>query len=440
MTTHAHINAGVPEGLSLFPYQRAGVHMMRAFLNSPLKGCYLADEMGLGKTIQIIVLCNLMKFRRITVICPKVVVPVWKEEILKWGSQHNEHLFYVTHYESARDRPEQFDGVELDCLVLDEVHRLKNRRAQVTKTVLTDIWPRSTYHICASGTPFTNQVTDLWTLLNKFMPDNFPDFYLFANEFSYKKSTPWGIKYEGLKNPDLLRRVMRSRLYVRRLKQDVLPELPAKQFQKILVPDIVEKLSKEEQKEQDEYIASIRAFFAHASRRPPVAPKSHVSRHRKEGLKKVPIIVSFLKDLLDNNIPVVVFTWFRDTLHAFNQELKEYSPAIITGDTSTEKRVESVKNFQGGQTDIFLATMASGGVGLTLTRSSTVVLAELDYVPATVVQAIDRVHRIGQKEHVMVYYFVGEHSVDEEVCDALIDKMKTFRTVLDAGHEESLGA
>lgn len=435
MTNYSHITAAVPKGLTLFPYQCAGIHMMHQFLSSPMKGCYLADEMGLGKTIQIITLCNLMNFRRIAVICPKVVVPAWKDEVKKWSDKNN--YYYITHYESARDRPEQFHGANIDCLICDESHRLKNRKAQVTKTVLTDIWPLAAYHICASGTPFTNQIIDLWTLLNKFMPETFPDFYVFANEFSYKRQTPWDIKWEGVKNVEILRKVMRSRIYVRRLKQDVLPELPAKQFQKITVPNIVEKLSKEEQKEQDEYVSQIKAFFIHGKTRPPIPPKSHVTRRRKEGMKKVPVIVDFLKDLLDNNIPVVVFTWFKDTLFELEKDLDVYNPAIIHGDCETQQRADAVERFQAGRTNLFVGTMAASGVGITLTRSSTVVLAELDYVPSTVAQAIDRVHRIGQKDHVMVYYFVGEHSIDSEVCDTLIQKMGNFRKVLDDGHQES---
>lgn len=429
-------NIPLPENKKLLPFQKTGVQFMSKCLRSDIKGCYLADEMGLGKTIQTIALCNALGFSRVLIICPKVVRSVWEQEVLNWGMKVK--AFTITHYEYVRTHHAEFKE-RFDCLVLDEAHRVKNQKAQITKVVLGKIWNLCEHHIALSGTPFTNQVTDLFTLLNKFMPQIFPDFYGFANDFAYRKQTPWGVKWEGLKNAEILRNILRSRCYLRRIKQDVLPELPAKQFQKIMLPNEHEDMSQDDKKEHDEYVAALRAYFASGkATRPPVPGKSVMTRRRIEGLKKVPIVFEFVKDLLDNSIPVVLFSWFRDTIAEFERIFEKYKPAVIHGATGQDERHDAIKDFQESRTDLFLGTLAAAGIGVTLNRASTVVLAELDYTPSTISQAVDRVHRIGQKGHVMVYYFVTEHSIDENICEALIEKSTNFKSLMDTNDEREI--
>lgn len=436
-----------PPHLSLLPFQETAIHQMLHFLREN-GGCYNAYEMGLGKSIQTVVTINSLFPREhptILIICPAVMRLVWEQELNKWGSYVHPVVLKskkylgpalptvgIVSYDLAAT--DQFKNWirDTDVLVLDEAHYLKSPKAKRTKAILKHIWPKAKYKICLSGTPFTNNVIDGYTLFNKLAPYEFPTFWEFAHTYSHKKDNGFGITWEGLKNADKLRKIINEKFFLRKTLEQVLKELPPKIYQKIPLDDsYAHKLTAEQKAEYEKYYADLKRILAgKETTRIPPPPVSIMTVRKEQGLKKVKPIIEFVKNLLEQKVPVVLFGIFRDVLTEFESAFKDYKPAIIHGDISGPNRQKAIEDFQQGNTDLFIGQLTAAGVGITLTRSSNVVFSELSYSPAEISQAISRCCRIGSKGSVTIHYFTVENSVDEKIIDIAMDKAKMFAEIL----------
>ncbi len=191
-------------------------------------------------------------------------------------------------------------------------------------------------------------------------------------------------------------------------------------------------MSKEEETEHKEYLSHLKAVLAgKKGGRIPQPPKAIATKRREQALKKVDPIVEFVENLLSQNEPVVLFAYHREIIRLLAEKLKKYNPVLITGDTAANDRAKVVEEFQGAKTDLFIGQIAAAGVGITLTRSRVCVLAELDWSPAVIAQAVDRLHRISQRNAVDVYFFTVEGSVEVDIQSTLMNKSKTFKTILE---------
>jgi len=435
-----------PRDSSLFPFQAKACMEMLRFLDKG-QGVYNACEQGLGKTIQTIVTLNAIGATQTLIICPAVMRLVWEDELKKWSTTPGNHTkviltssdlvglfefssssYVVISYDLASRYAPELSKHNWHALVLDESHYLKSKSSKRTRAILGTIWDKATYHICLSGTPFTQSVIDGFTLFNKLSPDKFPNFYQFANKYAYQKITPWGIKYFGVRNHEELSKTIRERFYIRYRKEDVLKELPDKVFTRITLPASLGVGAERERQVQTDAELSFQSLKIGAV--PKIA--GNLAKIRSEqGLLKVSSVSEFCKNLLEEETPIVLFAYHREFIRQLAEALNEFKPVIITGDTDAKERFENVKAFQEGKTNFFIGQITAAGTGITLTRSSTVVLGELDWSPAVISQAVDRCHRIGQKDTVNVYYFVVKDSLDEKIANVIIDKAKTFAKVLE---------
>lgn len=393
-------------------------------------GVYNAYEMGLGKTIQAIEACQLLECKKVLVICPAVVKLVWNKEVKLW--RHTTIDFCVHSYDHAAKYGKELSENHFDCLILDESHKVKNHLTKRAKAIFTHLWPKIHYKIALSGTPFTSSVIDCWTLFSRFAPEHFKDYWKFVYTYTKVVRTPFDIKFEGIKNADKLKKIIRSTFFIRRTKEEVLPELPEKTWQKITLPEsLAIKMTPEQEKAQIAYQKKLIAAFKSGQpvRTPP--PVSSATWRREQGLKKIPSIVEFSQNLLDQEIPIVIFCYHKEFVEKLNTSLKKYNPVVITGETNAKDREHAVGAFQEGGSNLFIGNIEAAGVGITLTRSSTVLLAEFSWIPSTIQQAVARCHRIGQRSHVNVYYFVVENSIEEDIIEAVMDRAKDFKSVLE---------
>lgn len=436
--------------MKLYSFQERAVEQMVKFLTTnSTAACYNASEMGTGKTCMAINTAMKLYCKDILIICPAIMRYVWKEEIEKWCEKSaitiwfntiNPDLFSkgkinwtICSYDLAYRSGVlgRLQDTHYDMVIYDEAHYLKNRKAKRTRAALANLWPRGTYHILLSGTPFTTRVIDGFNTFHKCSPGDFPNFYNFAERFSYIKQTPFGLDYYGVKQPEELSRLIRSKFYLRITKKEALPELPDKIFERIILPSryaVVPK-AKNEADEIRLEIERVTKFIEDGKE--VIVPKSLAEHRRLQGEAKVEPIVEFVKNLLDQDIPTVLYAWHKNVIAAFEDAFREYHPAVITGETSAKDRATAVDEFQQRHsTNLFLGNMAAAGIGITLTRSSTIVLAELDWSPATVSQAIDRLHRIGQKNSVLIYYFVVRNSLDESLTNVVMNRARTFNSIL----------
>jgi hypothetical protein len=240
---------------------------------------------------------------------------------------------------------------------------------------------------------------------------------------------------------------------VRRLKADVLQELPAKQRQVIELPvesSAVARVIAGEQArwaEHEERLAALRAevelsrltdrrAYADAVaqlRRTTATAFEDMSKTRQAvALAKVPQAIAHIEELLEETAKVVVFCHHREVLAKLMAGLQAYRPVKVEGGMGIVERNAAVEAFQKqAECRVFVGTIYAAGTGLTLTEAANVVMVELDWVPGIVSQAEDRCHRIGQLEQVLVQHLVLEGSMDVALARALVEKQAVADAALD---------
>lgn len=210
---------------------------------------------------------------------------------------------------------------------------------------------------------------------------------------------------------------------LRRLKGDVLTELPAKTRQTIIFPatsrDVRDAIAVEREMES--------LSMSGAS----VAQLADLARARKTlGMAKVPAALEHIQNVLESEPKVVVFAHHRDVISAIltRAGVKAVS---ITGDTSSKARHAAVEAFQNDpEVRLFVGNLQAAGVGLTLTAASVAIFVEQDWTPGVLFQAEDRIHRIGQSRPVLIQYLVFDGSLDARMSKSLARKEKIIQEAI----------
>lgn len=462
-----------PDGFSYLPYQKAGI-----VYASQRENVLIADEMGLGKTIQAIGISNADSLtHRVLVVCPSSLKLNWKKEWIKWDvkalsvglisdgkKKFTEADVVVINYDLLEKWQTELRSVEWDILVIDECHylkegktgrtqevfgRKKTRTLKRTRTVTLEngqkvkekydkeVEPlaplKARRRVFLTGTPIVNRPKEMWPLVQSLDPNGLGgNWKRYAERYCAGNQTRFGYDWSGSSNHAELQEKLRSRFMIRRLKRDVLKELPAKRRQIISLEtdskDLLQIIEKEK-KTYEEYEEMLKgggfSFETPAFQ--------EISRVRREtAVAKVPYVVDYLKGMLDGVEKIVVMVHHYQVVDPLVAALREFGVVAVDGRTSNVDRQKAVDTFQTDPgTRIFIGTIKAAGVGLTLTASSTVVFAELDWVPGNVTQAEDRVHRIGQRNAVIIYHLVLEGSLDERMVEIIIGKQKVIDSALD---------
>lgn len=422
--THTETQIPVPPDCEFLPYQKAGIAYA---LNR--QHCLIADEMGLGKTVQALGLVNASpEIHSALVVCPKSVILNWQREADKWLTRRIG--FEVINY----DRLKQIAPAEpYDLLVADEAQYLKNPAAKRTKLFFAIPAKRTLF---LTGTPILNRPIELFTVLQRLDPldlgRNRFDFarrYCGARQIRVGRKMVWDLS--GSSNLNELQEKMRSKFMVRRLKKDVLKELPRKRRQIIPLDRAgAEKLLQAEQK-----LARSVGFeeMARKLESGGAVGMTEMSKVRHElGLAKVDAAIDHITDVLENTSKVVVFAHHRDVIEALDKGFPDTHIEVIHGGVGAQERQARVDMFQAEpECRILIGQIQAAGVGITLTAASTVIFVEQDWVPGVMAQAEDRCHRIGQKESVLVQYLVFDESLDATMAQTLIKKSRVADAALD---------
>jgi SWI/SNF-related matrix-associated actin-dependent regulator 1 of chromatin subfamily A len=456
--TDVSIEIPHPAGLEYLGYQKAGI----AFAGKR-EGTLIADEMGLGKTIQAIGLINSdPKIQNVLIVCPASVKLNWVRELRKWltrpltiqlvgaGASWGSAQITVINYEMLGKNLESIDGVEFDLAIIDESHRIKNPKAQMTKAFQKITAKR---RIAMTGTPILNRPIELWTTLLWLDPRRWDQRSgYFQRRYCGAFQGQWGWVNDRATNLSELQEVLRTSVMVRRLKKDVLTELPPK------VRSIVElegdsnarKAAKAELTKWQQYETLVKAAqkavdAAGDNREAYEAAVQQLKdangaafeemsavRHAT-AVAKVPYVIEFVKEMLeDSDEKLVVFAHHVDVVDALMTGLGEFGAVKLVGGMTETAKQASVDAFQKNPNcRVFVGNIQAAGVGITLTASSHVVFAELDWTPARISQAEDRCHRIGQFDSVQVQHLVLQESLDAYMAGMLIDKQRIADQALD---------
>lgn len=440
-----------PKGMNYYPFQRAGIHF--AITRPEGIGVLFADEMGLGKTVQALGTINARGSRNILIICPASLKHNWKVETEQWLVESSDiqvhsgqpffdsdkkHHVQITNYDQLGKLP---NNISPDELIVDEIHYIKNRKADRTG-IVQYIAKQSKHIIGLTGTPIPNNPEDLFPLLQILDPQRWTNFREFAGRYcdmktAYRRRGKALYSYtdtSGASNLEELQEQLRSTVMVRRLKKDVLKELPDKRYSILTLPsggfesllrkeiDLFEKygFTKETTIEQ---LTKLRVPFEEMS-----------EMRRLTGIAKVPMVIEHIDKILHEDIykKIILFAHHQEVITELFDNLGEYGPAVIRGESSENMRTAAVERFQNNPyCRLFIGSIGAASVGLTLTASSHVVFAEPSWSPKDMAQAEDRAHRIGQKESVLVEILVFDESLDANIMKKVVKKMRVVNEALD---------
>lgn len=459
----------IPDGLSLKPFQEECAYRMIRFLKK-YGGVYNACEMRLGKTIQTLAAINslydefvnaALRSPVIFIICPATLRLVWKKEIEKWGYAGLEHpagydrwctpaVKIITSSKDLRTSPYIYNVIsydlaktpefiaytkerKLDFLILDESHFCCNQKSKRTKAIMKNIWPKAYFKICLSGTPYKNSVVEAYTLFHALAPDLFPDFWAFANTYSNRKHNGFAVVFEGLKNAADLRKKIDERFFIRKRLKQVLPEMPDKQYIDVpLDKEYAVKLTEEEKEALKQYHMELQALLERDTPMEKIKPPSSaiLKIRREQGLKKVEPITDYVKNILEQNVSIVLVCIFRDVIKAYEESFAEYKPAIIHGGFNAAKKQSELERFQQAKTPIIIVQAAVGSLGLDLSISSDIVLCDITYSFSDLLQVCARADHVEKTQSVSIHVPIVEGSSDLKVVKRIMEKVVNFNTVM----------
>lgn len=425
--------------MELKDYQKKGVQKILEFYQSK-NSALLADDMGLGKTAQSIAVLKALQPKRILVICPASLTYNWQNEFHKWSPVLKEkdlvsvtktpvNRIDIVSYNIFTRNINEFIEINYDFVILDEAHYIKSVKSKRNKAVLR-LLKRGMKSLMLTGTPMPSHTRDLFPLMNIAIGNTdicFKNIWPFYHKFCGAKKTRFGWDTTGSTNQEELQGHLRS-FMVRRIKADVLPELPEKIISHIPIAlDSVtaEKYARETLNliDKDEPLNLEKMKLA-----------DHVMTARKRlGELKVNSALDFIYDLIDAGERPVIFGVHTEILHAIRDgiKVKYLGEEVSYIDGSTKDRGLEVMNFQDKNSIAFVGQIIAAGTGITLTSGTCCVFVETDWNPGNNVQAEDRIHRIGQKQSVNIYYLSARNSLDYAINELLVNKAETIKNIME---------
>ncbi len=418
--------------------------------------------MGLGKTFQALLYWkrHLPKDAKVIIICPATIKWNWEKEIKMHLNERAVVLegrkptlaakeaaknckFLILNYEIVGETRKRLSWANFlkkqkaTLLIIDECHKIKNSDAKMTRHVqkLSRSIPKV---ICISGTPIVNKPPEIWTTLNIIDEDLFPSFGTFAGRYSNPNWTPWGMQYKGARRLKELHKLLKKVCMVRRLKKNVMKDLPPK-TRTVIPIHLPPKAMRQYKMAEDDFRNWLGKY--HPSKK---GKKFKAERLVKLGyLKRLAAQLKLVavREWIDNFMEetdekVIVAGVHKFVVRDLNEQYREVSTRI-DGSVIGKKRQGSIDAFNNNKrTRIMFANIRAGGVGWNGVSSSTVMFAELDWVPALHVQMEDRTHRIGQKKKVQVFYLVAAGTIEEYLCQINQQKQAVIDSALDGAEQD----
>ncbi len=430
---------------TLRPYQLEGFHFL-AYLTANNFGGVLADDMGLGKTLQTLAwIAWLRKDKNVTepilVVCPKSVQDNWQTECLKffpdlkvevWNRANSDSKkvktqadLLVINYVQLRNNEEMLCSSTWGAVILDEAQAIKNPNSQNAKASCSLV---TRHRLALTGTPIENRLLDLWSIFSFAMPGVLGKRANFVKNFDGKEDIFARRRLSARTRPFLLRRTKNevARDLPARVEEDIIVEFEGIQstlYKAELKRARAQLLKVETSKQLDKLrfniltsLLRLRQICCHP-RLLGLESSSKKTKHATaEESAKVSALMELLEPLMEEGQKVLVFSQFVEMLEIIREEItqRDWTTFMLTGQTEDRGAlVDSFQNHEGS--GIFLISLKAGGAGLNLTAASYVVLFDPWWNPAVEAQAIDRTHRIGQKQTVFAYRLLIKNTIEEKI-------------------------
>ena len=450
-------NVAMPAGLALRGYQQRGFHWLMT-LDRLRMGGVLADDMGLGKTVQIIAVLKAARAKdQISlIVAPTSLVYNWLSELNRFApelsvmvvsgtaQQRAAQLHHaakakdidvlITSYPLIRRDIEAMRAMRFRFAILDEAQHIKNVGSVGAKAVKL---LQAQTRFALTGTPMENGTGELWSIFDFVLPGYLMSYRAFLHT------------YQDNANLDDLRMRIRPFL-LRRLKKDVLTELPDK-----LETRLTAQLTPEQERV---YQASLTRLRDRVYR---VMDEKGLNRGRIEVLSaitelrqicchpalvmsdyagsagKVELLLDILPGAIASGHRILLFSQFTSMLRILRRRLEEagYTCLYLDGSTPGETRLDLTARFNAGEGQVFLISLKAGGTGLNLTGADMVIHYDPWWNPAAEDQATDRAHRIGQTRVVEVIRLVTHGTIEEQVVELGQRKKELFDQLITPGEE-----
>lgn len=460
----------VPKALNaeLRPYQKEGFKWINEITDLGFGGV-LADDMGLGKTLQIIAFLLSQKKSKSIVVVPTSVIYNWMDEFEKFapsirvglvhGSKskrdkvlrdfkrgldikieeenlkeksYEKYDVLLTTYGTLKNDEKAYENLSFDYCIIDEAQNIKNPAAQATLSVKNI---KSRCNIALTGTPIENNLMELWSIFDFVMPG-----YLFTKERFRERFILDESNLSELKS-------LITPFILRRLKDDVLSELPEKLEKKYLVEmkgkqkQLYSSYVKAIKNQLNENKSSAKSgrdkinLFAYLTKLREICldPSIVVPDYKGES-SKLTVVKEIVKDASESGKKILLFSQFTSVLQKIEEDFKkeDISYLYLDGGTSAKERIERVKRFnEDSNIKVFLISLKAGGVGLNLTSASVVIHFDPWWNPAVEDQATDRAHRFGQENKVEVIKLVAKDTIEEKIVLMQEDKRELIQSLMD---------
>lgn len=431
----------------LRPYQVTGYKWLRSLAEHDLGGI-LADDMGLGKTLQSIVFMAsiLLETKRenkptphFLIVCPTSLTYNWLDEIENFApfikaqvvsgtpqerqeaiEGYKDYDVLITSYPLIRRDIASYENINFYTVFIDEAQFIKNDSSLNAKSVKR---LKAKHRFALTGTPIENSLSELWSIFDFIMPGYLHSHLKFVEH--YEKPI---LKDDKEALEDLHQHI--SPFILRRMKKDVLTELPDK-FESKMLTDLTE----EQRKVYLSYLANIRndihnelveggldktrmKILAALTRLRQICchPSTFLENYQG-GSGKLDLLMELIPEGIANDHRILVFSQFTSMLRIIEEELKDMNISYfyLEGSTPTEERNDIVKRFNNGEGKVFLISLKAGGTGLNLIGADTVIHYDPWWNPAVEEQATDRVYRIGQQNKVHVLKLITKGTIEEKI-------------------------
>jgi SWI/SNF-related matrix-associated actin-dependent regulator of chromatin subfamily A-like protein 1 len=475
----------------LKPYQAEGVAHLEKWDGNAL----VADEPGTGKTATVMAYAWKHGKFPMCVIMPKTLLLNWRREItLMLGTQLTVQIVGVTlskrreqalkiqyphvtfsktvqpgyqvtliNYDIVARNQTDLEQQSYSYVVLDESHKIKNHKAQRTQAILRLVTGRQAIKgkrgqydqlhagvpsvTFLSGTPQVNRPIELFTTVNTVAPwvPEFNNFWSFASRYCGAEKTSHGWDFSGHSNTQELHDLLKQTVMIRRLKQDVMHELPAKTF--VTVPlefdrgayDAVAKAF-EGTADWKQGMETLIRHGGHAAQSSAAIVALNKCREIA-AYSKLDGAVEWILDYVEQGRKLVVFAHHQKMVDHITSQLQSAGVGVrmIRGGVDLEARAQAAQDFQTcHDVKVIVLNIASAGFGITLTAAHACAFCQLPWSPADLIQAADRVHRLGQLNNVTVYNLVAADTVEEEIGDLIMAKAAVNNQVMDGGANQEL--
>ena len=415
--------------LELYPFQKQGVNFM---IKTDGK-CMNASEMGTGKSAMAICYSHISNFKTL-VICPASLKLMWQDEISKFTNRTSLVIyantlkktdikgydFVIINYEIVKKAIENdIDFREFDLVIADESFYIKQSKSIRSKSVrqLSYI----PHRICLTGTPILSRPAELWAQLNFIEPNMFKSAWKFYMRYSNATRTRFGWDISGASHLDELRERLKG-MMLRRLKKDVLKELPPKTETLIRI-----NLTNRQWNQYNQLYNEFEELIFTNNKVVQLARLTYLKQFLS--LSKLDNVEEIIRNTIENGEKIVVFSQYLEPLHYLKKKFGD-NAVVYEGSTKLEDRQLAIKAFQNGKPQVFLGSVMAASTGITLTSSRTVLFVDLPWQPAIIAQACDRCHRISQKGNVNIYYTIVNNTIDEQIYQLLHSKTKVISDLL----------